>query len=148
MAASPSRWKFACPARISSRFDFLIASHGQVDNRRQRFAASLWPSHLAACPRLAMIFASPGLAKSDSEFRIPNSPFETWTPNCSIVPTRSLSASLSFETPFDYETRQQEIVQIEAKMGAPDFWDNQETCLLYTSPSPRDLSTSRMPSSA
>ena len=24
----------------------------------------------------------------------------------------------------------------------------QETCLLYTSPSPRDLSTSRMPSSA
>ena len=50
-----------------------------------------------------------------------------WTPNCSIVPTRSLSASLSFETPFDYETRQQEIVQIEAKMGAPDFWDNQET---------------------
>ena len=25
-------------------------------------------------------------------------------------------------------------------------WDN--TCLLYTSPSPRDLSTSRMPSSA
>ena len=26
----------------------------------------------------------------------------------------------------------------------PDFW----TCLLYTSPSPRDLSTSRMPSSA
>ena len=25
---------------------------------------------------------------------------------------------------------------------------NYETCLLYTSPSPRDLSTSRMPSSA
>ena len=25
---------------------------------------------------------------------------------------------------------------------------NQDTCLLYTSPSPRDLSTSRMPSSA
>ena len=32
------------------------------------------------------------------------------------------------------------------------FWDEQplldDTCLLYTSPSPRDLSTSRMPSSA
>ena len=27
-------------------------------------------------------------------------------------------------------------------------WDFKETCLLYTSPSPRDLSTSRMPSSA
>ena len=28
------------------------------------------------------------------------------------------------------------------------FWDKQDGCLLYTSPSPRDLSTSRMPSSA
>ena len=28
------------------------------------------------------------------------------------------------------------------------FWGLQYTCLLYTSPSPRDLSTSRMPSSA
>ena len=29
------------------------------------------------------------------------------------------------------------------------FWDQQSiSCLLYTSPSPRDLSTSRMPSSA
>ena len=27
-------------------------------------------------------------------------------------------------------------------------WTGQEPCLLYTSPSPRDLSTSRMPSSA
>ena len=30
----------------------------------------------------------------------------------------------------------------------PAAEDNPETCLLYTSPSPRDLSTSRMPSSA
>ena len=29
-----------------------------------------------------------------------------------------------------------------------DFTRNKNTCLLYTSPSPRDLSTSRMPSSA
>ena len=28
------------------------------------------------------------------------------------------------------------------------LYDNQDICLLYTSPSPRDLSTSRMPSSA
>ena len=27
-------------------------------------------------------------------------------------------------------------------------WDEYKSCLLYTSPSPRDLSTSRMPSSA
>ena len=30
----------------------------------------------------------------------------------------------------------------------PDMLDNNKGCLLYTSPSPRDLSTSRMPSSA
>ena len=29
-----------------------------------------------------------------------------------------------------------------------DSWENVKACLLYTSPSPRDLSTSRMPSSA
>ena len=29
-----------------------------------------------------------------------------------------------------------------------ELYDNEWTCLLYTSPSPRDLSTSRMPSSA
>ena len=28
------------------------------------------------------------------------------------------------------------------------FWNDHRICLLYTSPSPRDLSTSRMPSSA
>ena len=32
--------------------------------------------------------------------------------------------------------------------SAGDPWDKSGTCLLYTSPSPRDLSTSRMPSSA
>ena len=33
--------------------------------------------------------------------------------------------------------------------GGDDIWnDDAENCLLYTSPSPRDLSTSRMPSSA
>ena len=29
-----------------------------------------------------------------------------------------------------------------------EYWDKYRHCLLYTSPSPRDLSTSRMPSSA
>ena len=33
-----------------------------------------------------------------------------------------------------------------AKTAARETW--QKPCLLYTSPSPRDLSTSRMPSSA
>ena len=39
------------------------------------------------------------------------------------------------------------------KVVGPEDWKNPQTgeiinCLLYTSPSPRDLSTSRMPSSA
>ena len=34
------------------------------------------------------------------------------------------------------------------KNGTPDFVISDRDCLLYTSPSPRDLSTSRMPSSA
>ena len=29
-----------------------------------------------------------------------------------------------------------------------EIWEDRQICLLYTSPSPRDLSTSRMPSSA
>ena len=40
----------------------------------------------------------------------------------------------------------------EAVFAHPDFmqsfWNSLWLCLLYTSPSPRDLSTSRMPSSA
>ena len=50
-----------------------------------------------------------------------------WTPNCSIVPTRSLSASLSFETPFDYDQKLIEIKKIEAEMAADGFWNNQES---------------------
>ena len=37
---------------------------------------------------------------------------------------------------------------ILAKIESSTVEDLRETCLLYTSPSPRDLSTSRMPSSA
>ena len=37
----------------------------------------------------------------------------------------------------------------ESLFGTVEFWKwNDDSCLLYTSPSPRDLSTSRMPSSA
>ena len=37
---------------------------------------------------------------------------------------------------------------IEIKSSIEDFRADHKCCLLYTSPSPRDLSTSRMPSSA
>ena len=40
------------------------------------------------------------------------------------------------------------VVFITMMMGMFDIGQMTYTCLLYTSPSPRDLSTSRMPSSA
>eukprot|EP00829_Urostomides_striatus_P006574 TRINITY_DN1713_c0_g1_i1.p3 TRINITY_DN1713_c0_g1~~TRINITY_DN1713_c0_g1_i1.p3 ORF type:complete len:124 (-),score=51.98 TRINITY_DN1713_c0_g1_i1:10-381(-) len=38
--------------------------------------------------------------------------------------------------------------ELEKARAKNQFYANLHTCLLYTSPSPRDLSTSRMPSSA
>ena len=40
------------------------------------------------------------------------------------------------------------IIFPKIKPYVSDIIDNEYVCLLYTSPSPRDLSTSRMPSSA
>ena len=40
------------------------------------------------------------------------------------------------------------IVQREVLIKQKSSQNKKESCLLYTSPSPRDLSTSRMPSSA
>ena len=54
-----------------------------------------------------------------------------------------------------FQELEEEIAAIEAQMIDPSFYDGdwepimeRYSCLLYTSPSPRDLSTSRMPSSA
>eukprot|EP00831_Metopus_contortus_P071804 TRINITY_DN6556_c0_g1_i10.p2 TRINITY_DN6556_c0_g1~~TRINITY_DN6556_c0_g1_i10.p2 ORF type:complete len:108 (+),score=32.06 TRINITY_DN6556_c0_g1_i10:31-324(+) len=41
-----------------------------------------------------------------------------------------------------------EILETDKEENQIDSVENSNTCLLYTSPSPRDLSTSRMPSSA
>ena len=49
---------------------------------------------------------------------------------------------VSFETPRSTE------IFTEQGQWNPDVKVQLNTCLLYTSPSPRDLSTSRMPSSA
>ena len=40
------------------------------------------------------------------------------------------------------------IVDLKPPLEIKNFLDQHVICLLYTSPSPRDLSTSRMPSSA
>ena len=37
---------------------------------------------------------------------------------------------------------------VDVDVSIPNYYASSYTCLLYTSPSPRDLSTSRMPSSA
>ena len=46
------------------------------------------------------------------------------------------------------ETDQTQEVAEPTDRGVSDVTSDPEPCLLYTSPSPRDLSTSRMPSSA
>eukprot|EP00831_Metopus_contortus_P061921 TRINITY_DN53849_c0_g1_i1.p2 TRINITY_DN53849_c0_g1~~TRINITY_DN53849_c0_g1_i1.p2 ORF type:complete len:125 (-),score=33.66 TRINITY_DN53849_c0_g1_i1:132-506(-) len=43
---------------------------------------------------------------------------------------------------------EQQISMLEREVNMEDSLDKARICLLYTSPSPRDLSTSRMPSSA
>ena len=49
---------------------------------------------------------------------------------------------------FDFSTAVTPVYNMVLSTGIwPSKW-KVETCLLYTSPSPRDLSTSRMPSSA
>ena len=60
--------------------------------------------------------------------------------------------SLTFQPVFitqDTDRRQYglEALDTYSKIIYPQMW-NSYICLLYTSPSPRDLSTSRMPSSA
>ena len=47
----------------------------------------------------------------------------------------------------EYSTPKRHYAHVDAP-GHADYIKNMITCLLYTSPSPRDLSTSRMPSSA
>ena len=44
--------------------------------------------------------------------------------------------------------RQPSVVQMLKKLSKRELVNYNKACLLYTSPSPRDLSTSRMPSSA
>ena len=41
-----------------------------------------------------------------------------------------------------------ELHQKNCKKAPPNVWDQSRSCLLYTSPSPRDRTRSRMPSSA
>ena len=48
----------------------------------------------------------------------------------------------------EYEKLAHEVVATEADLRRTLFGEQPEACLLYTSPSPRDRTRSRMPSSA
>ena len=51
-------------------------------------------------------------------------------------------------TAFAQDVPDEDVIIVEGKSLYSDQVNALKTCLLYTSPSPRDLSTSRMPSSA
>ena len=56
--------------------------------------------------------------------------------------TQNLCTALASD--YHYPSLLQAALQLSTEIGFENAWP----CLLYTSPSPRDLSTSRMPSSA
>ena len=74
---------------------------------------------------------------------------ELYTPNSEDFPIRiDLDGSLQHDIYVTYTKRPDfDISDAKAKYAFKGF-EYEDICLLYTSPSPRDLSTSRMPSSA
>ena len=49
-----------------------------------------------------------------------------WNPKSSIWLKIYSCVSLTSETVFDYAAKMTQVAEIEAKMGAPSFWNNQE----------------------
>ena len=71
-------------------------------------------------------------------------------PTVRVDASPPLCARVAVDTPLLERTQRKEIgyrILLE-ESGDEGFMGLVKTCLLYTSPSPRDLSTSRMPSSA
>ena len=80
---------------------------------------------------------------------------EIYTPKYAVLPlVKYIPKTQTIWCPFDTEesnfvvelSKTHNVIYSHIDYGQ-DFYDYQP-CLLYTSPSPRDLSTSRMPSSA
>ena len=61
---------------------------------------------------------------------------------------RSLERAISDVLILDLDDLDLDLVAVPVRMGSLGLINPSDSCLLYTSPSPRDLSTSRMPSSA
>ena len=72
--------------------------------------------------------------------------FENWKKN---FKQRALANNISEQT-FDLVMTDAKFLSnvIKYDRYQPEFYEDTKTCLLYTSPSPRDTVTSRMPSSA
>ena len=67
------------------------------------------------------------------------------TVSLAVIPTCTITAEENSKIVDQYIIVELEPVSVSDSDTAESM---SETCLLYTSPSPRDLSTSRMPSSA
>ena len=66
-----------------------------------------------------------------------------------VTPLHSISPSYRHPNPIEFSfSRRSQLEPISNKFEPSPFISPPSICLLYTSPSPRDLSTSRMPSSA
>ena len=72
--------------------------------------------------------------------------FENW--NVDAVTLNPFLGYDSIEPFLDWEGKGIYLLAVTSNAGSADFQRQKLACLLYTSPSPRDLSTSRMPSSA
>ncbi len=51
----------------------------------------------------------------------------SWNRNSAVSATKSWSASFIFETVFDLEQKEQRLQEVNDRMAASDFWDNQES---------------------
>src|SRR5437868_131406 len=77
-------------------------------------AAQTWPSAYTS-------FSS--FHHSLTHHSLPSAP---WKPTGTTAPKRSRSESRNSETVFDYAGKRKQAVDIENRMSAADFWNNQE----------------------
>ena len=68
--------------------------------------------------------------------------------DCPPVNALTSTEWLDLAINIDYLSHNEEVKVVVLKAKGKGFCAGADICLLYTSPSPRDLSTSRMPSSA
>ena len=71
-----------------------------------------------------------------------------FSPNTTVVPLSDRTKNLVIPPGIDIHRQYAELLVQEKITSPQSICFTHQTCLLYTSPSPRDLSTSRMPSSA